>query len=157
MMKNLKNVFVSFFAVMVVFVSPLSISNEETPEAVIEEAVTKLLTTFTEQKAALENDSVALFNLVDEIAGPNFDFGYISKLVLGKSYKSASEQQRQDFAYEFKRLLIVTYAKALFQYKGTEAMTFLETKIKEKKGSKFGTVNTEVTINEGKPKIFALQ
>ena len=30
-------------------------------------------------------------------------------------------------------------------------MEFGETKIKEKKGVKFGTVNTEVTINDGAP------
>ena len=70
---------------------------------------------------------------------------------MGKTWKSASDAQKQEFANEFKRLLIVTYATALFQYTGNEAMTFGETKIKEKKGRRFATVNTEVTVNEGGP------
>ena len=99
----------------------------------------------------LKGNNVALYKLVDRIAGPIFDFNYISKLILAKSWKKASTEQRNQFSREFKRLIIVTYATALFRYTGNETMEFGETEIKERKGVKFGTVNTEVSINEGEP------
>ena len=71
--------------------------------------------------------------MVDELASPLFDFAYVSKLVLAKSWKSATETQRNEFAVEFKRLLIITYATALFQYTGEEKMTFVGSDLKERK------------------------
>ena len=128
-----------------------SIQAADDPALVIDEAVQTLLGEFTETREQLEGNNPAVYDLVDRIAGPLFDFNYISKLVMGKSWKEATDQQRQEFSTEFKRLLIVTYATALFQYTGNEAMTFGETRIREKKGRLFATVNTEVTINDGAP------
>ena len=121
------------------------------PAAMIDETVTQLFDEFSASREQLEGDRQALFDMVDRIAGPAFDFDYISKLVLAKSWKGASEQQRNAFALEFKRLMIVTYATALFRYTGNETMTFGETKVREKKGVELATVDTKVRINAGEP------
>ncbi len=126
-------------------------SADENPADVVEKTVQSLLDEFAEKRSALEGNNRDLYDLVDRLATPLFDFDYISKLVLAKSWKGASEDQRKEFAVEFKKLIIVTYASALFKYTGNESMEFGETKIKEKKGVKFGTVNTEVSINDGAP------
>ena len=115
-----------------------------TPETTIENAIVKVLDEFETNRATLESDKKALYALVDELASPLFDFNYISKLVLAKSWKSANEDQRARFAVEFKRLLIVTYATALFKYTGEEKMEFTGTKIKERKGKNFATVDSQV-------------
>ena len=121
------------------------------PALVIDSTVKSLFDEFTASRDRLESNKDELFVLVNDIASPLFDFNYISKLVLAKSWKKASEQQKTDFALEFKRLLIVTYATALFQYTGEETMSFGETGFREKKGVKLAKVNTEVFINEGSP------
>ena len=127
-----------------------SATNDD-PAIVIDSTVKNLLDEFTASRAQLESNKADLFVLVNDLASPLFDFNYISKLVLAKSWKTASEQQKEDFAVEFKKLLIVTYATALFQYTGEETMSFGETGFREKKGVKLAKVNTEVFINDGAP------
>lgn len=119
------------------------------PAIIVEKTVNAVLDEFSKKRAHLQGNNQDLFELVNRIASPLFDFDYISKLVLAKSWKKASEQQRKMFAYEFKRLIIVTYATALFQYTGNETIAFSKSKIKEKKGIKFGTVNTEINLGAG--------
>ena len=150
-MRRLSRFLVTFTTILTLAAGAAGTQAAEDPAAVIDRAVQSLFGEFTETRNQLEGDNLAVYELVDRVAGPLFDFGYISKLVLGKTWKNASDVQRQEFANEFKRLLIVTYATALFRYTGNEAMTFGETKIKEKKGRRFATVNTEVTINDGGP------
>lgn len=130
---------------------PLAQSSDDDPVIFIENTVTHLLGEFTERRDELEADKSALFKLVDRIAGPAFSFRYMSKLVLARAWKKASVQQREDFAKEFRRLMVVTYATGLTEYMGTEAMTFRETKIKEKQGILFATVKTDVTIGDNAP------
>ncbi|NKB75937.1 MAG: hypothetical protein GKR96_02575 [Gammaproteobacteria bacterium] len=119
------------------------------PEVVIENTVQKVLTEFVNQREALEADKNSLYKLVDDLASPLFDFNYVSKLVLAKNWKAATTQQRSDFAEEFRKLLVVTYATALFQYTGEEKMTFEGTDIKERKGVLFAKVKSQVMLSEG--------
>jgi phospholipid transport system substrate-binding protein len=141
----------AFLLVICVSSGPGYAATNDDPAAVIDSTVQSLFDEFTASRERLELNKTELFVLVNDIASPLFDFNYISKLVLAKSWKNASEQQKTDFAIEFKRLLIVTYATALFQYTGKETMSFGETGFREKKGVKLAKVNTEVFINEGAP------
>ena len=138
-------------ALAVLLLLPNLSSANQDPAAAIEVTVNNLFGEFSNRRSELEGNNPELFNLVDRVAGPIFDFDYISKLVLAKAWKKASPAQRLAFAEEFKRLIIVTYATALFRYTGNETMDFGDTTIKERKGVKFGTVNTEVSINDGSP------
>ncbi len=132
------------------FSGPLTYANDD-PSIIVEKTVNQLFEEFTANREQLLGNNSDLFNLVDRVASPLFDFDYISKLVLAKSWKKATEQQRNQFAEEFKNLIIVTYATALFRYTGDETMEFEESGIKERKGIKFGTVNTKVKISDGPP------
>ncbi len=125
------------------------VRTDDDPATIIENTINTLLAAFSERHTQLNGNNRDLFDLVDRVASPLFDFNYISKLVLAKNWKKASAQQRKDFANEFKRLIIITYATALFQYTGNETITFNQSEIKEKKGAKFGTVNTEIHVSEG--------
>ncbi|WP_423909559.1 MlaC/ttg2D family ABC transporter substrate-binding protein [Candidatus Spongiihabitans sp.] len=132
---------------LTLFATPQAHANDD-PAIIVEKTVNALLEEFSKKRDQLEGNNRDLFELVNRIASPLFDFDYISKLVLAKSWKKANARQRQAFADEFKRLLIVTYATALFQYTGNETVEFGESDVKEKKGVRFGTVNTAVSIGE---------
>ncbi len=144
---QIKHLLTALAISLTLFATPQAGANDD-PAIIIEKTVNSLLEEFSEKRDQLEGNNRDLFELVDRIASPLFDFDYISKLVLAKSWKKASVQQRQEFADEFKRLLIVTYATALFRYTGNETVEFGESAVKEKKGVRFGTVNTSVSINE---------
>ena len=130
--------------------SPASYAAQE-PHQVIEQTVQILLDEFVENRDEFAADKSALFALVDEVAVPIFDFPRIAKLVLAGHYKHASEAQRESFRDEFKKLLIGTYATALFQYTGDEKMIFTGSEIRERKGRKFATVHSQVEIGGNSP------
>lgn len=120
-----------------------------TPEQAIGGAVEKMLAEFSARRAELEADKLALYQMVDRITRPYFDFSKISKLVLAKNWKAASDAQRKEFGEQFRKLLIRTYASALFQYTGDQKMQFKSSQIKERKGVKYAVVKSEVTLREG--------
>jgi len=128
--------------------APLALS-QQAPEKSIENAVQTLLDEFTNRRVELETNKRALYEMVDRITRPHFDFNKISKLVLAKNWKKANDAQRTAFGQEFRTLLIRTYATALFQYTGKETMEFKASEIKEKRGIKSATVQSEVTLSEG--------
>lgn len=53
---------------------------------------------------------------VEAIAEENFDFDLISKLVLGRSWRKLSEEQRAEFQVEFKRHLSLSYGRQIDAY-----------------------------------------
>lgn len=124
-------------------------SAESDPALIIESAVQQILDEFTARREELTDDKPALYDMVDRVTRPHFDFDKISKLVLAQEWKTATPEQRTAFGEEFRTLLIRTYATALFQYTGKEKMVFTGSEIKERRGVKTASVNSEVTLSEG--------
>jgi phospholipid transport system substrate-binding protein len=63
---------------------------------------------------AIKENPEHMYDLVNEIVLPHFDFEKMSAWVLGKNWRSASKEQRQRFTEEFSRLLVRTYSKAIY-------------------------------------------
>ncbi len=78
---------------------------ETTAEAVIAE--------IRDSRAAVEADPEALLEIVDRLLLPHVDSERMTRLVLGRYYRQASEAQREEFTKEFQRLLVRTYAGPL--------------------------------------------
>lgn len=73
------------------------------------------------EKAQLEENPGRIYELINKLVVPRFDFASMSRWVLGRdNWKSASEEQRQAFINEFRTLLVRTYAKALLEYSEEE-------------------------------------
>jgi phospholipid transport system substrate-binding protein len=64
----------------------------------------------------LESGDEALYALVDEILLPRFDRRYAAQLALGKHWRSASPEQRDDFVNEFYISLLRRYADGLLKF-----------------------------------------
>ncbi len=89
----------------------------QTAEEVVMTTADAVLARLTTEREALDADPTKIYGLVNEIVIPHFDFISMSKWVLGKkSWRGASEDQREKFVSEFRTLLIRTYAKALLEY-----------------------------------------
>lgn len=56
--------------------------------------------------------------LVDEFVLPFLDMKLMSRWIIGKSWRTATPQQRQRFQNEFTNMLIRTYASALLEFRG---------------------------------------
>lgn len=118
------------------------------PDVLIKETTDKVLSELSAKRSELKADQSKLYRLVDEIILPHFDFERMSRLVLGKHWRTASADQQGKFVGEFKSLLVRTYATALFEYTGQE---IVYKPFHDKAGDGRATVRTEIKPNDGPP------
>ena len=118
-----------------------------TPEQIVEETSSTVLTAINEQNAELREDPTLINALINDTVIPTIDLDSMGKLILGKYWKKASEEQRTQFVSEFKDMLIRTYAKSLVDY-GHAKITVLPNRDKEQ--GKYYTVQSELDIGSGK-------
>lgn len=116
------------------------------PDELVKETTKKVLSELTENRPALEKDTSLLYEMVDEIVLPHFDFERMSRYVLGKNWESATPEQQTQFVAEFKTLLVRTYATALFEYTGQE---IVYKPFRHEEGKKQAVVKTEVKQDDG--------
>jgi phospholipid transport system substrate-binding protein len=53
---------------------------------------------------------------IEAIVDRDVDFEYLSKWVMGKYYRQATEEERKQFAVVFKQTMIKTYTKSLLEF-----------------------------------------
>jgi len=84
---------------------------------VIEGATSDVLQLLDNEELLQEEQKDQLISEIDSILTPVVDFDYIAKGVMGKYYRRASKEQREQFSDVFKTTLLKTYAKALVGFK----------------------------------------
>jgi len=67
-----------------------------------------------ENDAAIKANNEVLYDLVNTVVLPHFDFTKMASWVLGKNWRAADANQKKKFTDEFSRLLVRTYSKALY-------------------------------------------
>ncbi len=77
----------------------------------------EVLTIVKKDKDIQNGDQAKIFELVEEKIVPNFNFDHVCKLVLGKNFSKATNEQQEAFEREFRTLLIRTYTSALSKYR----------------------------------------
>ncbi len=118
------------------------------PESVVKETSDGVIERIESQRSALEANPSQVYDLVNELVIPHFDFISMSKWVLGKNWKRASEAQRSEFVEQFKTLLVRTYARALLEYSGEEVKYF---PVEKNPKSNLAVVKTELSSSDSKP------
>lgn len=119
------------------------------PDQVIRDTTDKLIGELDADRQTLSEDNAKLYQLVDDIVVPHFDFKRMSRLVLGRSWKSANDQQQTRFVEEFRTLLVRTYATALFEYNTENSLNVKPLKLKDE--DKRVIVRTEFDLGSGPP------
>ncbi len=88
----------------------------ESPNAVVEEAAELLAAGLDGRKEELAADRDALYELINGILLPRFDRRYSAQLVLGRHWRTASNEQRQRFIDAFYSSLLQRYADGVLEY-----------------------------------------
>jgi phospholipid transport system substrate-binding protein len=83
------------------------------PHQMLEQVTQQLLTTLKSEQSAIEQQHERLYELVERVLLPHVDMGVMSRYVLGKYWRDASEAQRVRFSSEFKNLMVRFYVSAL--------------------------------------------
>jgi len=119
------------------------------PETVVRETSDQVLAEVMQRKQELQAQPGKIYQLVEHIVLPRFDFQRMSRLVLGKYWRRASEQQRAEFSHQFQRLLVRTYSTAFKEFQGWEISY---TPLRMNAGDQDVAVHTQVT-REGAPPV----
>lgn len=112
----------------------------------VENTANQMISALKQHHDELQQHPNRIYGLVQKIVLPHFDFEAISRWVLAKYWRRASQQQRQRFTDEFRTLLVRTYAKALLNYSG-EKITYRP--VQAATDAKDVTVRSEVHRSDG--------
>jgi len=94
-----------------------SANAEVAPDVLVKQTADEVLTIINNDKEIQAGNKQQLYALVEAKILPNFDFNRVCRMVLGKSWRSATPEQQAIFQKEFRSLLLRTYASALGKYK----------------------------------------
>lgn len=120
------------------------------PDKIAHDATDKIIALVKTNKNAYTSDTKKLYAMVDEHVLPHFDFRAMSRTVLGRYWREASEDQRARFASEFRDLLVRTYATALLKY-NDEQIVYQPFRMSQ--GDRTAMVRSEVRRTDGGPSI----
>jgi phospholipid transport system substrate-binding protein len=115
-MKRALIVFCSFWLVS----SAAFAANDTPPDELVKQVSGRIIKLIKENRALYERDHQKLYEMVDKEVLPYFDFRVMSRAVLGRYWREATEEQRERFVKEFRQLLVRTYATALLKYNNEE-------------------------------------
>jgi phospholipid transport system substrate-binding protein len=94
------------------------------PELLIRETSEKVLDEIRTNAKKYESDPQGIYQLVDEVVLPHFDFTAMTDLALGRYKDQVDDEQRPAIIIEFRSLLVRTYSLALLEYTD-EALIYL--------------------------------
>ncbi len=92
------------------------LADADTPNAIIDGAVTQLTESLDGRKAELAVDRKALYQLVDEMLLPRFDRKFAAQVVLAKHWRTADATQRARFIEAYYQALVRKYADGVLEF-----------------------------------------
>jgi phospholipid transport system substrate-binding protein len=122
----------------------------QSPDELVKDASQRVMKILTDEQARIESDPQFLYGLVDEVILPLIDFDAMTKLTLGKHWRTATPEQRERFMAEYKTMLVRTYTKSLADYAGSDII-YLPSRAEP--DSSRVTIYTEVDRGDGRPRV----
>ncbi len=109
------------------------------PDVLIRETADDVLAVVKKDKELRNGDQKKLLALVEAKILPHFDFEKITRLAVGRPWRSATAEQRQALVNEFRTLLVRTYTAAFSHYE--------DQSVEVKPPVKSDSRDDEVTVN----------
>ena len=107
------------------------------PDVLIKNTVHDVLEIVRNDKELRSGNQKKMLDLVDAKVLPHFNFEHMTKLAVGKSWRTATAEQKKQLMSEFRILLVRTYTKAFTSYRD---------QIVEVRPFKLDPAATEVTV-----------
>jgi phospholipid transport system substrate-binding protein len=87
------------------------------PDALIKNTAQDVLAIVKQDKDIQSGDQKKVLALVEEKVLPHFDFERMTRLAVGKSWRTATPEQKKALVTEFRNMLVRTYTKAFTVYR----------------------------------------
>ena len=126
--------------------APPANANTQGPQELVENSAKKMLQELDANRAMYTKDPAKLDALVANVLLPNFDSEYAARLVLGQTWRTATEDQRKRFVDAFYHSLLRNYGAALVDF---TADRFIVMPFRGDAGGTTATVHTQVKRSTG--------
>ena len=136
---------IALLSLCLVLVAPAVRAAAAAPGEVIQEAVDLLTEGLNGRKEELAADTDALYEFIDGILLPRFDRQFAAVAVLGKHWRTASDEQKERFIAAFYTTLLHRYAEGLLEF-NTDRVEILPYKGNPEKRTT--VVNTRVRLDD---------
>lgn len=104
--------------------APLAIHAEILPpDELIKSTVNDVLEIINQDKHAKDAGNKKILEFIDAKVLPHFNFERMTKLAVGKSWRTATPEQKAALIVEFRTLLVRTYSKAFTLYRNISVET----------------------------------
>jgi len=133
----MKKIFVLLSGVLLLCLSAGARADVPDPDVLIKNTVHEVLDIVRADKDLRAGDQKKMLELVDAKVLPHFNFERMTRLAVGKAWRTASPEQKQALMTEFRILLVRTYTKAFTSYRD---------QVVEIKPFKLDAAATEVTV-----------
>ena len=91
-------------------------AQQQNPEQIVQDIARQLDVQVGNNKAELQRDREKLIGIINGVFRPHFDVDYAAILVLGQHARTATPEQRQQFAKAFYNSITHRYAEGLLKY-----------------------------------------
>ncbi len=146
MRMDMRRIGLSFAAALVLSIASVARADAPAPDALIEETVREVLVIVKGDSGIMSNQK-RLIELVDAKILPHFDFTRMTQLAVGRSWRTATSEQKQSLTTEFRTMLVRTYTKVFVNYPDPK----VEVKpAKMEGGATEATVRTVIHLNSSK-------
>ena len=90
--------------------------DSDLPQPMVERMINELLDRLSASAKQIEQDRSVAYELSNELVVPYLDFPRITRLIIGKYWSDASDEQRQRLIDEISALLVRSYVTAMIAY-----------------------------------------
>ena len=145
----MKKIFAIWLGVLLAIAASNVRADVPEPDVLIKNTVQDVLAIVKQDKDIQAGNQKKILDLVDAKVLPHFDFERMTRLAVGKNWRTATPEQKQTLVTEFRNLLVRTYTKAFTVYRD---QTVEVKQFKMPPGATEVTVKT-VIIKPGEPNI----
>lgn len=125
--------------------------DHDLPQPMIEHMVKELLDRLSANAEQIKHDSSITYEITNELVVPNLDFPRITRIIIGKYWRDANEQQRQRLVDEISALLMRSYVTAMNAYADDtlteDQIVYLPSRYQP--GDRKTSVRSKITLDSG--------
>jgi phospholipid transport system substrate-binding protein len=135
--------------------APLALAEPDSgqdPQQLVADTIDQLVDRLKANSDRIHEDSSIAYQISDELVAPHIDFPRVTRLVVGKYWQSASDQQRRALIAEVQSLLIRSYVTAMTSYADQivakkDRINYLPSRYKT--GDKKASVRANIMLDSG--------
>ena len=121
------------------------------PQPLVEEIINELLERLSASAEQIKQDQSVAYELSNELVVPYLDFPRITRIIIGKYWRDANDEQRQHLIDEISTLLIRSYVTAMIAYADDtltdEQVVYLPSRYKA--GDRKTSVRSRISLDSG--------